>query len=90
MRRWFKARERGQPKRWYDAGEGLNDSQAAGVSTMATVRISSNWGHPNKIAWCGAPAINEGNHIERSLRIPKAAYQRIEAAIGQGYLEGSV
>lgn len=57
---------------------------------MATVRINSTWGHPNQMKWCGAPAIDHDNHIERSLPIPEIAYRRIEAAIGQGYPEGNV
>jgi len=57
---------------------------------MPTVRISSNWRHPAEMEWCGAPTISKGNHIERSLDIPEAAYQRIESAIAQGHTEGSV
>jgi hypothetical protein len=57
---------------------------------MPTVRISTNWQHPAEMEWCGAPPIGDDNHIQRTLKIPEQAYQRIEAAIAQGHLEGSV
>jgi hypothetical protein len=40
--------------------------------------------------WAGAPNIDKGNRIERSLPIPEEAYQRIESAITAGHIEGDV
>jgi hypothetical protein len=57
---------------------------------MTTVRISSNWGHPDRVEWCGAPALAADNHIERSTDLPEEAYEKIEAGIGHGYVEGTV
>jgi hypothetical protein len=57
---------------------------------MATVRISSARHIHDPMQWVGAPAIDRTNRIERSpdLALPEAAYQRIEAGVAQGYLEG--
>lgn len=57
---------------------------------MATVRISSDWGHPKRMEWCGAPTVDMSNHIDRSVDIPEDAYRRIESGIVQGYGEGVV
>jgi hypothetical protein len=57
---------------------------------MASVRISSNWQHLDKMEWVGAPTIDKKNRIERGLKIPNEAYEGIEAAIAKGHIEGSV
>jgi len=57
---------------------------------MATVRISTARHAHDPKQWVGAPVIDRQNRIERSLDIPEAAYQGIEAAIGQGSLEGEI
>jgi hypothetical protein len=57
---------------------------------MPTVRIGSDWKHPGKMEWIGAPNINKKGRIKRAMKIPKAAYQGIEAAIAKGHIEGSV
>jgi hypothetical protein len=57
---------------------------------MATVRISGNWRNPNKKEWAGAPAVDDSGRIERSLKLPEAAYQAIEREIAKGGTEGIV
>lgn len=57
---------------------------------MPTVRITTNWGHPDHMEWAGAPVIDRKNHLERSLDIPEEAYERIESAITAGHIEGDV
>ncbi len=57
---------------------------------MTTVRISGNWKNPNKREWAGAPAVDAGGQIERSIDIPEEAYQAIERAIAKGGPEGTV
>jgi len=57
---------------------------------MPNVRISTDWQHPGDMQWSGAPLVDADNHVERSLPIPEEAYQRIEAAIAGGHLEGDI
>jgi hypothetical protein len=57
---------------------------------MFTVRISANWKHPDHMAWLGAPAIDRGNHIERTVDMPETAYSAIEKAVNEGHLEGEL
>jgi hypothetical protein len=57
---------------------------------MATVRIDGNWRVLHKMEWAGAPAIDREGHIERSIDIPEAAYQKIEEAIAEGNIEGTI
>ena len=57
---------------------------------MPSVRISTDWGHADRMQWAGAPNIDKENRIERSLRIPEEAYQRIESAIAAGHIEGNI
>jgi hypothetical protein len=57
---------------------------------MPSVRITTDWHHPERMEWIGAPKIDSNGRIERSLAIPEEAYQRIESAIAEGYLEGDV
>ena len=57
---------------------------------MPSVRISTDWGHSDRMEWAGAPNIDKGNRIERSLPIPEEAYQRIESAIAAGHIEGNI
>jgi len=57
---------------------------------MPSVRITTDWGHSDRMEWAGAPSIDKENHLERSAGIPEGAYQRIEAAIAAGYGEGDV
>lgn len=57
---------------------------------MSTVRITSDWQHPDQMEWVGAPEIDAKNRIERSFPIPEEAYTRIESAITAGHIEGDV
>jgi hypothetical protein len=57
---------------------------------MQNVRITTNWGHAERMEWAGAPVIDAENHIERSVAIPEEAYERIETAVIGGHLEGDV
>ena len=57
---------------------------------MPTVRISGNPRNIASMEWLGAPEIDKQNHIQRSLQIPEAAYQRLEQAIAHGHIEGIV
>jgi len=55
---------------------------------MASVRITTDWGHAGQMEWAGAPDIDAENHVERTLDIPEEAYQRLETAVAGGHLEG--
>jgi hypothetical protein len=57
---------------------------------MPNVRITTNYGHSERMEWAGAPDIDAENHIERSVAIPEEAYKKIEAAVLGGHLEGDV
>jgi hypothetical protein len=57
---------------------------------MPTVRISSNWRNPSKMAWAGAPTLNANGTIERAIDIPEEAFQAIEREIAKGAKEGTV
>lgn len=57
---------------------------------MPTVRISTDWGHRDRMEWIGALKLDKEGHIERSAKIPEESYQRIEAAIAAGYIEGNI
>jgi hypothetical protein len=57
---------------------------------MPSVRISTDWGHANRMEWLGAPKISKENRIERSIDIPEETYMRIESAIAAGHIEGDV
>jgi hypothetical protein len=57
---------------------------------MASVRISGNWRNPNKMEWCGAPAVDERGRIDRSLNLPEEALQAVEKEIARGGTEGTV
>lgn len=57
---------------------------------MASVRITTNWRHPDRMEWAGAPGIDKKGAIERSVPIPEEVYQQVEAAIAGGHLEGDV
>jgi hypothetical protein len=57
---------------------------------VATVRISTNWQHPEKMEWVGAPIINKKGQIARSVKIPDEAFAGMESAIAKGHIEGSL
>jgi hypothetical protein len=57
---------------------------------MPTVRITTNWRHPHRMEWAGAPSIDKEGRIERSITIPEEAYEGIESAIAAGHIEGDV
>ena len=57
---------------------------------MPTVRITTSWGHAERMEWAGATDIDAENHIERSLAIPEEGYKRIESAVIGGHIEGDV
>jgi len=58
---------------------------------MATVRITGTTrSNIHKKAWLGAPAIDQVNHIERTIDLPEAVYQRIEDGIAKGFIEGLI
>lgn len=56
---------------------------------MATVRIATNWKHPDRMDWVGAPTIDQHRRLERRADIPEEINQQIERAIAQGSIEGS-
>jgi hypothetical protein len=57
---------------------------------MATVRISSDIGHPGKVEWCGAPKISASRQIARTIDLPEEAFTKIEQGITDGCCEGIV
>lgn len=57
---------------------------------MSTVRITTNWRHPERMEWVGAPTIDRQGHIERSVEVPEEAIRGIESAISRGNIEGNV
>jgi hypothetical protein len=57
---------------------------------MATVRITTNWQHPDKMEWIGAVEIDKKGVLKRSAQIPPEAYALIESAIAAGRIEGDV
>ena len=57
---------------------------------MATVRISSDIGHPGRVEWCGAPRISRERQIDRAIPLPEEAFTRIEQGITDGCIEGVV
>jgi hypothetical protein len=56
---------------------------------MPSVRITTDWGHRDRMEWAGAPGIGKDGKIERSIDIPEEAFQGIEAGIRKGFVEGN-
>lgn len=57
---------------------------------MATVRISSDVGHPGKAEWRGAPRISASRKIDRTIPLPEEAFTKIEQGITDGCCEGII
>lgn len=57
---------------------------------MATVRISTNWRHPDRMEWAGVVELDKNGVLARQANIPEEAYARIEAGLAAGNIEGDV
>ncbi|HEY8505792.1 MAG TPA: hypothetical protein VIL46_14500 [Gemmataceae bacterium] len=57
---------------------------------MPSVRLSGNVKFVTKVQGLGAPALDEQGRLERTAEIPEEAYQRIEQAVAQGFIEGRI
>ena len=57
---------------------------------MATVRISTNWQHPDRMEWVGVVERDKTGVLARRVNIPEDAYARIEAGLAAGNIEGDI
>jgi hypothetical protein len=55
---------------------------------MPSVHIATNRGHMARMVVAGAPALDRQGRLERSIPLPEEAFQKIEAALAQGFQEG--